>query len=95
MGYLLCFCFETQRKLQETERRLQEANDNAKETGKKLQVLMNAVKYGQPGVHPVTPIVATTTSQQTTSTQRQFEWHQSSQGSLENITRCSCNYSDY
>ena len=65
----------------ETRRKVQEADAHAQETGRKLQVLMDAVNSEDPCLRPITyPCATTYASQQTTSAQRRFRLHQSCHG---------------
>ena len=69
----------------ETRRKFQEAEAHAQETGRKLQVLMDAVnscsiESQHPGPRPVSANATTSGSQQTISAQRQLQWQQSYQG---------------
>ena len=65
----------------ETRRRGQEANAHAQETGRKLQVLMDAVNSEHPCPRPITyPWATTYASEQTIAAQRQFRLHQSCHG---------------
>ena len=70
---------------QETQRKAQETEAHAQETGRKLQVLMDAVnscsvESQHSGPRPVPPNATTSASQRTISAQRRLQWHQSSQG---------------
>ena len=65
----------------ETQQKFQEAEAHAQETGRKLQVLMDAVTNQQlSGPRPIPPESMTSASQETMSAQGQLQWHQSSQG---------------
>ena len=69
----------------ETRRKAQETEADAQETGRKLQVLMDAVNSCSiesqcSGPRPVSSNATTSALQQTISAQRQLQWQQSSQG---------------
>ena len=74
----------------ETQRKAEEAEAHAQETGRKLQVLMDAVnscsiESQHSGPRPVSSNATTSASQHTISAQRQLQWHQSSQGKFSNL----------
>ena len=64
----------------ETQRRAQETEAHAQETGRKLQVLMEAVNSSSGGTQssglcPIPPDATTFVSQRTVFAQKQLEWH--------------------
>ena len=65
----------------ETRRKVQEADAHAQETGRKLQVSMDAVNSEHPCLRPITyPCATTYASHQTIAAQRKVRLHQSCQG---------------
>ena len=75
----------------ETQRKAQEVDAHAQETGRKLQVLMDAVnscsielQHSCP--RPVSSNATTSGSQQTISAQRQLQWQQSYQGNQPDLS---------